>query len=290
MFLEDNEDFRIVLGDCIPTMAAMPARCVDFSVYSPPFPTTYAYSHKESDIGNSEDQAEYKLHFSFFFRQIFRVIKPGRVMMVHCAQIIRMKRSGGQGVHDFRGLLIRLAERAGFVFEYDWTVRKNPQSQAIRTHSHELQFSGMERDRAGSRGAMPDYLLKFRVPGENAVPVNSEGQVSRNQWIEYAESCWSDIRETDTLNTLEAKSPEDTRHICPLQLGVIDRLVRLYSNPGEIVFSPFAGIGSEGHVAIKRDRRFFGVELKENYHAKAVENLRKIARSHERMVAGSLFD
>jgi hypothetical protein len=154
-------------------------------------------------------------------------------------------------------------------------------SQAIRTKSRELQFAGLESDRARSRGSLPDYLLKFTSPGANSVPVDSEGDVSRNDWIQWAESCWSDIRETDTLNVKEGRSEDDTRHICPLQLGVINRIVRLYSNPGEIVFSPFTGIGSEGYEALKLGRRFYGCEIKAEYIAAATSNLERAIRSRE---------
>jgi DNA modification methylase len=218
------------------------------------------------------------------------VLKPGRVAVVHVAQIVRMKRAGGVGVFDFRGLNIRLAERAGLVFEYDWSVRKNPQAQAIRTKSRELQFAGLESDRAKSRGALPDYLLKFRAPGENAVPVDSAGEVSRNQWIEWAEHCWSDIRETNTLNVAEGRAENDTKHICPLQLDVIERCVRLYSNPGEVVFSPFTGIGSEGYTAMKLGRRFFGFELKPEYHAAAVRNMVRAIAERTAEKQSALFE
>lgn len=290
MLLKDRE-FHVHHGDSIVHMATMPAACVDLAVYSPPFPAVYAYSSLPEDIGNSEDlRTEAKLHFGWFFRQIIRIVKPGRVMVVHCTQIPRMKRSGGVGLFDFRGLLIRLAERAGFVYEYDWSVRKNPQSQAIRTRSRELQFAGLEADRAKSRGALPDYLLKFRAPGENAVPVDSKASVTRNQWIDWAECTWMDIKETDTLNTKEAKADDDVRHICPLQLGVIDRLVRLYSNPGEVVFSPFAGIGSELYSALKIDRKAYGCEIKDEYHAAAIRNCERAIRSREAKDALPLFD
>jgi DNA modification methylase len=274
--LKKKQQWAVHHGDCIEHMATMPEHCMDMSVFSPPFPSLYAYSSSERDIGNSEDlKGEAKLHLGFFYRQLARVVKPGRVIVVHVAQIPRMKRSGEVGLFDFRGLNIRLGERSGLVFEYDWVVRKNPQSQAIRTKSRELQFSGLEADRAKSRGTLPDYLLKFRVPGDNAVPVRGEGGVSRNNWIEWAECCWSDIRETDTLNVSEGRGENDTKHICPLQLGVIDRLIRLYTNPGEIVFSPFAGIGSEGYTAVKLGRRFYGCELKDEYHAAARKNLKR---------------
>lgn len=630
MLLRDGQEFEVVLGDCIEVMATMAPACVDFSVFSPPFPSLYSYTSEAGDIGNSEDiQGEAKIHLSFFYRQLARILKPGRVVVVHVMQIPRMKRVHREGgLFDFRGLNIRLGERAGLIFEYDWCVRKNPQalkngskvltpsrwveiqdlrigdevigsdgaptavkgvypheprqmyrvgfsdgssvecdgrhlwqvetvngpsktmmtedirqkgthspsedarfripimsaparlesagdrpidpytlgvilgdgaitsrgaafltceheivamatvpqghswrriegsdkgagtvatyatngdgwhnnlvlqglrslglfglrawekhvpesylfapawdrlevlrglmdtdgtikttsgivvkfcttskqlaadvaflaqslggvtrtdteengryvykgeerfgrmkylvslrmpdgcnpfklprkadrwkptkkavcrwitsiepttiepctcievaaadqlyvteycvvthnSQAIRTKSRELQFSGLESDRARSRGALPDYLIKFKAPGENVVPVKGDGQVSRNDWIQWAECCWMDIKETDTLNVEEGRGPDDTKHICPLQLGVIDRLVRLYSNAAEVVFSPFAGIGSEGFKALMLGRRFFGVELKQEYHDACLKNLGRAIR------------
>lgn len=274
--LKDNERWRLVQADCIEHMATMPDACVDFSVFSPPFPSLFAYTDSESDIGNSEDfKGDAKLHLSFFYQQLSRIVKPGRAIVVHVMQIPRLKRSGEVGLHDFRGLNIRMGERSGLVYEYDWAVRKNPQAQAIRTRSRELQFAGLESDRAKSRGCLPDYLIKFRAPGDNAIPVDSEGQVSRNDWIQWAEGCWSDIRDTDTLNAADGRGENDTKHICPLQLGVIRRLVRLFTNPGEIVFSPFAGIGSEGYESLLLDRRFYGCELKDEYIAAARANLAK---------------
>lgn len=283
-------DYLLHHGDCIEHMAMLPAAAFDLAVFSPPFPALYAYTDSEADIGNSEDlKGETKLHLSFFYRQLARVIKPGRVAVVHVAQIPRMKRSGGVGLMDFRGLNIRLAERSGLIFDYDWAVRKNPQAQAIRTKSHNLQFAGLERDRANARGALPDYLLKFRATGENDTPVVSEGDVSRNDWIRWAECCWDDIKETDTLNVAEGRAENDTKHICPLQLGVIDRIVRLYSNPGEVVFSPFAGIGSEGFVSLKLGRRFYGCELKAEYHSAALRNLDRAIRQRVEQQR-SMFD
>lgn len=283
-------DYHLHFGDCITHMATMEPASVDMAVFSPPFPALYAYTSEASDIGNSEDLAgETKLHLSFFYRQLARIVKPGRVVMVHVMQIPRMKRSGGVGLCDFRGLNIRLGERSGLVYEYDWSVRKNPQAQAIRTKSRELQFSGLESDRAKSRGSLADYLIKFRAPGDNAVPVQSEGDVSRNDWIDWAECCWTDIRETDTLNVSEGRGENDTKHICPLQLGVIDRLIRLYSNRGELVFSPFAGIGSEGYMALKNHRRFYGCELKQEYYDAAIRNLERAITERESTKQSALF-
>jgi DNA modification methylase len=294
MSSENEDSWAIHHGDCIPHMAEeMEPESVDLAVFSPPFPSLYAYTSSEADIGNHSDVgAEAKLHLSFFYRALLRVMKPGRVVVVHVAQVPRMKRAGGVGLCDFRGINIRLAERAGFVWEYDWLVRKNPQAQAIRTRSRELQFAGLESDRCKQRGTLGDYLLKFRAPGENAIPIDAEGQVSRNDWIDWAEACWSDIIETDTLNAAEARSEDDTRHICPLQLEVIRRVVLLYSNPGELVFSPFTGIGSEGFIAIggtspktgrrvAEPRRFYGCELKDEYYAAAVKRLSGVVANRE---------
>lgn len=291
MLLSDDRNYSVFHGDCIPHMLEeMPPQSVDFAVFSPPFPSLFSYTSKAEDIGNSENmRGEAKLHLGYFFRGLARVLKPGRAAVVHVMQIPRLKRSGEVGLHDYRGLNIRLGERAGLVYEYDWVVRKNPQAQAIRTRSRELQFAGLESDRAKQRGSLPDYLIKFRAPGDNAVAIDTEGEVSRNDWIAWAECCWGDIRETNTLNIREAKSEDDTKHICPLQLDVIDRLIRLYSNPGEIVFSPFTGIGSEGHVALQLGRRFYGCELKPEYHAQSLKNLSKAERQH-RQNTRTLFD
>ena len=298
----NDAEFDIHHGDCIPHMLEeMPESSVYFSVFSPPFPALYAYSDSPCDIGNVDSMGnEATIHLSFFFRGLCRVLKPGRAAIVHVMQIPRMKRSGGVGLFDFRGLNIRLGERAGLVYEYDWSVRKNPQSQAIRTRSRELQFSGLESDRAGQRGTLQDYLIKFRKPGENEVKINAKCQVSRNDWIDWAEGCWSDIHETDTLNTKAAKSDDDTRHICPLQLEVIRRCVLLYSDPGEIVFSPFTGIGSEGYVSlggkspktrkfIPEPRRFYGCELKPEYHKQAIKNCNDAIRDRTHDEQNLLF-
>lgn len=282
--------FTIHHGDCISHMHEMPKASVDLCVYSPPFPSVFAYGDSENDIGNSENVAgEAKLHLSFFFKALRRVMKPGRVMVCHCTQIHKSKRDGERGVFDFRGMLIRLAQRAGFIYEYDWLIRMDPQAQAIRTKKWEIKFQGLETDRAQSRGAMGDYLLKFLTPGTNSVPVDSESQVSRNDWIKWAECCWDDIIQTDTLNVREGRAEDDTRHICPFALEVVRRLILLYTNPGETVFDPFTGIGSTGYVSLggaspktKRrlfdQRKFYGCELKDEYHSAALKNLERAIR------------
>lgn len=276
---ENDEHYHVHHGDCIPAMASMPTGCVDLVITSVPFPALYAYTDSEADIGNSDDlKSETKFHMSCFYRQLGRILKPGRAALIHVMQIPRMKRAGGDGLFDFRGFNIRLGERAGLVYQYDWLIRKNPQSQALRTRSRELQFAGLEKDRARSRGALGDYLIKFLVPGENKTPVQSTGEASRNDWIAWAEACWTDIRETDTLNVREGKGENDTKHICPLQLAVIRRGVLLYTNPGEIVFDPFSGIASVGSVAVSNGRKYLGCELKDEYYAAGNGNLARALR------------
>ncbi len=291
MVIPEGQEYAIIHGDCIPTMASWPESSVDCVICSVPFPSMFSYTSFESDLGNSEDlRHEMKLHFSWFYRQMCRVLKPGRVACIHVMQIPRMKRTGGVGLHDFRGFNIRIGERAGLIYEYDWSIRKGPQGQAIRTKSRALQFVGLEDDRAKSRGALADYLIKFVKPGDNETPIDSEDQVSRNQWIDWAEGCWEDIRETDTLNVAAVRTENETRHICCLQVKLIDRAIRLFSNPGEIVMSPFAGIGSEIYTALKLGRRGLGIELKNEYHAEAIKNCDRAIREREADNHGTLFD
>lgn len=288
MLLKDNERWRLHHGDCIEHMAeVMPKHSVDFCIFSPPFPSLFAYTDEAGDLGNSESFAgDAKLHLLWFTRALMPVIKPGRVVVMHCQNIAGLKRNGEFSTIDLRGILIKLGKRAGFIYETDWAVTKNPQSQAIRTRSTRLQFACLERDRAGSAPAFNDWLIKFRAPGENEVPIN-EHKLSRNEWIDWAEGVWDwrTIRETDTLNTAAAKSEKDTKHICPLQLPVIRRCVRLYSNPDEVVFSPFAGIGSEGYMSLLEGRKFYGCELKQEYYEQAKRNLTTAERTEDSQLA-----
>ena len=282
--LTDNQEYHIHLGDCIEHMQNMEKGSMDLSVFSPPFPSLFSYTSSMADLGNNERlDGETKTHLTFFYKALAKVMKPGRIVMVHCAQIPGLLRNGSPGIFDYRGLNIRIAQRAGFIYHYDWLVHKNPQAQAIRTHSHNLLFVTLDRDRAISRGALGDYLIKFSMTGDNKVPINSPDEISRGDWIDWAEASWHwrDIRESDTLNVREGRSDDDTKHICPLQLKVIERLELLYSNPGEIVFSPFAGIGSEGYVALKLNRRFYGCELKNEYHQAALTNMDRAIESRK---------
>ena len=291
--LSAESPFHVHHGDAIEHMASLPDAAFDMSVFSPPFPSVYAYTDSDRDIGNSEDlKGDAKLHLSFFFRQFARLLKPGRVAMVHVQQIPRMKRSGGRGLNDFRGLCIRLGERAGLTYEYDWLIRKNPQAQAIRGKAWELKFQGVETDRSMTRGTLCDYLIKFRARARTPSPSTPRTRSPATTGFSGPRAAWFDIRETDTLNGQKglkaARSDEDTKHICPLQLQVIDRLVRLYSNPGEVVFSPFAGIGSELVTALKLGRLAYGCELKAEYHREAVKNCESVTAAKSEQ--GSLSD
>jgi hypothetical protein len=286
-----SKNWDIHHGDCIPHMAEeMEPQSVDMVVCSVPFPAMFAYTSDPADLGNTDQMgSEASVHFTFFFHALMRVMKPGRVACIHVQQIPRMKRCGGVGLCDFRGIMIRLGERAGMVYEYDWLIRRNPQAQALRTRSRELQFAGLEADRAKTRGTLCDYIIKFRSPGENTTPINSPNQVSRNQWIDWAEGAWFDINETKTLNVKEGKGEDDTKHICPLQLDSVERCIRLFSDPGDLVFSPFTGIGTEGYMALKLGRRFYGCEIKDEYIKAARANLIRMEAGIAAAKQNSLF-
>lgn len=217
---------------------------------------------------------------------LLRVLKPGRTAAVHVQQIAILKsREGYVGLRDFRGDVIAEHIDAGFIYYGEVTVNKNPQLQAVRTKAQGLMFVQLRRDSALSRPAMADYVIIFHKPGDNETPIVPD--ISNDTWIEWAYPVWNGIREMDTLNPGSGADDADERHICPLQLNLIERCVRLWSNPGETVLSPFAGIGSEGYVALKHKRRFVGVELKPTYWATACENL---ARAEAEAAMPTLFD
>jgi DNA modification methylase len=265
-------DWTLWLGDSCERMAEIPAESVDMSVYSPPFASLFTYSPSERDLGNSASRAEFVEHFGFIVRENLRITKPGRLCCVHVQQLTTTKVTHGYtGLTDFRGDVIRAYLDNGWYFHGEVTVNKDPQAQAIRTKAHALTFATKNRDSAGTRPALADYLLIFRKPGDNAVPIKND--VSNDEWIQWAQPVWWDIKETNTLNVRVARDEADERHICPLQLDFIERCVRLWSNPGETVFTPFAGIGSEVYTARKLGRVGFGIELKPSYWQTAVDNL-----------------
>lgn len=280
-----GESFHLMLGDSCERLSEIEDSSVDFSVYSPPFSSLYVYSPLERDIGNSASREEFLEHYGFIIRHMLRITKPGRLTAVHVQQVVTTKAVHGEvGLTDFRGQVIAAHQQAGWIFHGEVTVDKDPQVQALRTKAQALMFVTLERDSAKSRPALADYVLVFRKPGDNAVPVKP--QVDRDTWISWARPVWYGIRESDTLNEAVAREDADERHICPLQLPLIERCVRLWSNVGETVCSPFAGIGSEGVIAVEWGRRFVGCELKRSYWQTAARNLRQV----EERAGSSLFE
>ena len=269
-----GEDWTLYQGDCVERLQNLEASSIDFTVFSPPFLSLYVYSDSERDIGNNKAEHEFFRHFDYFLNGMLRVMKPGRNVACHVSQVpSTLVRDGVIGLKDFRGKTIEAFQRSGFIYHGEVVIDKDPQAQAIRTKSKGLLFVQLKKDSSWLRPALADYILVFRKPGENAVPIKPD--ISNNEWIEWARPIWYGIRESDTLNVAEARSDKDERHIAPLQLGTIERCIRLWSNKGETVLSPFAGIGSEGYQAIKLGRKFIGIELKEKYADVAVQNLQK---------------
>jgi DNA modification methylase len=255
-------------------------------VFSPPFSSTYTYSPSDRDLGNVRSDAEFWHHFEWISSQLLRVMVPGRLVAVHVANLPTYEnRDGASGRKDFRGDTIRHFVEAGFVYHSEICIDKNPQAQAIRTHSKGLLFVQLRRDAAAMWQAWADYVCVFRAPGRNPEPIPTD--LSEEDWIEYAGPVWYGIRETDVLSAHGARDNDDERHLCPLQLPVIERCVRLWSAPGETVLSPFAGIGSEGVGALRLARRFVGIELKPSYWRVAADNL---TRAEYEAESPSLFD
>lgn len=269
-----GDNWHFMLGDSCERLAEIPENSIGLSVYSPPFASLFTYSPSDRDLGNSATRAEFLEHYRFIIDEVKRVTMPGRISAVHCQQVTLTKATHGYvGLTDFRGDLIKAHVDAGWIFHGEVTIDKDPQAQAIRTKAQSLMFVQLNRDSAMSRPALADYILMFRKPGDNPTPIDND--VDNETWIEWARPVWYDIRESATLNTSVARDNQDERHICPLQLPLIERCVRLWSNKGETVLSPFGGIGSEGFVSVQQGRRFIGCELKPSYWATGVNNLKR---------------
>jgi DNA modification methylase len=269
-----GEGWKIFNGDSAEVAKSIPESSIDLSIFSPPFLALYAYSATERDLGNCKNSSEFFEHFKFIIDELMRITKPGRLCCVHCGQVTTTICTNGViGLHDFRGDLCRAFMDRGWIYHGEVCIDKDPQAQAIRTHSKALLFVQLKKDASWLRPALADYVVVFRKPGINEIAIHPD--IDNNEWIEWARPIWYGIRESDTLNKAEARSEEDDRHVCPLQLGTIERCIRLWSNPGETVFSPFAGIGSEGYVAVEHGRKFIGVELKPLYAKTAARNIRR---------------
>ena len=287
-------------GDCVEVMQGIPDQSVGLVVSSIPFSSLYTYSPSERDLGNVRNDAEFWQHFRFVSEQLRRVMMPGRQVCVHVQNLLTFTtRDGVTGRRDFRGDTIRHFQEAGFVYHSEIAISKNPQAQAIRNHPKGLLFVQLERDAAWMWQAQADYVCVFRAPGDNPEPVKSD--ISKEEWIQWAnpvwpecadaaawcpDLIWKDIRETDVLPVADARDNDDERHLCPLQLGVIRRCIRLWTNPGDFVMDPFNGIGSTGCGAIELGRRYVGIELKGSYYKVARRNL---AEAERRSQSKNLF-
>jgi DNA modification methylase len=304
----EGKGWRLLLGDSVKRIKEIADESVGLSIFSPPFPGMYAYTNSAHDIGNSTTIDQMMEHFGYMMPDLLRITMSGRNCCIHLTQIPAFQGKDGYiGIMDFRGRVIMAMEKAGWRFFGEVTIDKNPQVKAVRTKERGLLFKSLATDASVMRMALADYLLQFRKDGNNPVPIragisekygNSEGWITADEWIEWAAPVWyrqmkdddedsilpnypgrkmttDGIKETDVLPARVAREEDDEKHLCPLQLGVIERAVKLWSAPGDLVFSPFAGIGSEGYQAIRYGRQFVGIELKRSYFDCAVRNLQE---------------
>ena len=284
----NGKNWQLYNGDCCEVIKGLPDNSVGMSIFSPPFSSLYTYSNSERDMGNSRSEEQFIEHFcEFLIPELFRVTEEGRMVSFHCMNLPSSKTHHGYiGIRDFRGELIRAFQEKGFIFHSEVCIWKDPVTAMQRTKALGLLHKQVVKDSCMSRQGIPDYLVTMRKPGENKKRVSGEldrwagddsfhsnGRLSIDIWQRYASPVWMDINQSNTLNRTSAREEKDERHICPLQLDVIDRALTLWSNEGDIVLSPFAGIGSEGYQAIKMGRKFIGIELKESYYNQASKNL-----------------
>lgn len=282
-----GEGWAAYHGDCVDVVRQLPDASVGFSVYSPPFANIFVYSDSIADMGNCADDAEFAEHYRFLIAEKLRVTMPGRLTAVHCSDLPSSKwKDGVIGLKDFPGEIVRAHQDAGWIFHSRITVWRDPVVEMTRTKALGLLYKQLQKDSTRSRQGMADYVLVFRAPGENADPVgHMPAEFPVSMWQKWASPVWMDISQTNTLNVTMARDHADERHVCPLQLDLIERACVLWSNPGDTVLSPFMGIGSEGVVSLRLKRRFIGVELKESYWRQACRYLDQADRS-----SASLFD
>jgi len=272
---EKGDGFHITLGDCVTGVAAMPDESADFTIFSPPFASLYTYSNSPNDMGNCTSDEDFAKHFAFLVKDLFRVTRTGRLVSFHCMNLpSTIQRDGFIGIKDFRGELIKMFQDVGFIFHSEVVIWKDPVTAMQRTKALGLLHKQIKKDSCMSRQGIPDYLVTMRKPGTNTKPVqNTNETFPVDMWQNYASPVWMDINPNDTLQFREARESDDERHICPLQIQVIERAMKLWSAEGDTVLSPFMGIGSEGFVALKMNRQFRGFELKKSYFELALRNL-----------------
>ena len=288
----EGKGWTVHLGDCVEVASEMPDNSIDFSVFSPPFASLYTYSNSDRDMGNCKSYSEFYEHFKYLVAQLFRITKPGRLLSFHCMNLQTSKfRDGVIGLHDFRGELTRMFVDAGWIFHSEVCIWKDPVTAMQRTKALGLLHKTIRKDSSMSRQGIPDYLVTMRKPGENAEHIShTHESFPVEKWQRYASPVWMDINPTRTLQFRNAREADDERHVCPLQLDVIERAMELWSNPGDMVFSPFTGIGSEGYVAIEMGRRFVGSELKRSYWELAKRNLSEARKTQAEGLFADQYD
>lgn len=267
--------YAIYNGDSCEIVRAIPDNSIHYTIFSPPFASLYTYSNSDRDMGNSKGDDEFYNHFIFLAKELYRVTMPGRLLSFHCMDLPLMKeRDGVIGLKDFPAIIRKIFEDCGFIYHSKVTIWKNPVTEMQRTKALGLLHKQIRKDSTMNRQGIPDYIVTMRKPGENPERVSHTHETFPiDVWQNYASPVWMDIRQSDTLQKKSAREDKDERHICPLQLEVIQRCIELWTNPNDIVLDPFAGIGSVPYTAVKMGRRGIGVELKESYYNQAVNNL-----------------
>ncbi|WP_288955962.1 site-specific DNA-methyltransferase [uncultured Polaribacter sp.] len=286
-----NNNYQIYNDDCVNQLSKMENNVFDFSIFSPPFAELYVYSDDPRDMGNVLNYDEFFNHFSFLTPELYRTLKPGRLIAVHCMDVSLQKgKDGVIGLKDFSGDLIRNFTDQGFIYHTRVTIWKNPVTEMQRTKALGLLHKTIKKDSSMSRVGGADYILVFRKPGENKVPIthqdtdqNKENYLPVDLWQKYASPVWNDINYSNTLQYRSARADKDEKHICPLQIETIERCLHLWSNEGDNVLSPFSGIGSEGHTALKMNRKFTGIELKPSYFQQMHRNLERLLESKHQL-------
>lgn len=269
-----EEFYSMYHGDSCEVVKGIPDNSIHYTIFSPPFSSLYTYSNSDRDMGNSKDDAEFYEHFKYLVEELYRITMPGRLLSFHCMNIPLMKQKDGViGLKDFRGELIKLFTDEGFIFHSEVCIWKNPVTEMQRTKALGLLHKQIKKDSSMSRQGIPDYVITMRKPGENPEPIEHTNETFPvDLWQKYASPVWMDIKQSNTLQKKSARAEEDERHICPLQLDVIKRCICLWTNPGDIVLDPFAGIASSNYMALRLDRRTIGIELKDSYYVQAVAN------------------
>lgn len=278
-----TDRFALYNGDSCEILTEIPDDSVHYEIFSPPFASLYTYSNSERDLGNCRSDDEFLEHFEFIARELYRVLMPGRLVSIHCMNFPAMKeRDGYIGIKDFRGDLIRLFQKCGFIYHSEVCIWKDPVTAMQRTKAIGLLHKQLKKDSTISRQGIPDYLVTMRKPGDNAEPVTHTNEsFPVNIWQRYASPVWDDINPSDTLQARSCRDEKDEKHICPLQLTVIRRGINLWTNPGDVVLTPFMGIGSEAVVALEQGRKAIGIELKPSWYRQAVRNCRGVTNAEQ---------